>query len=161
LPKTILDLGAYNGVASTDLVGEKDRWILVDNRQYEQYDGWRTPGLPPKAEYYEMDLMDWKEPAEIVVCSNVLYHVPDPHAMLKHLRELTLERLYLTTYVADLPSGWVDHTGGKHPHLHRPTAFTLFMFPSTNALVDELKELGFNILKVEPIWDMVKVICAV
>jgi 2-polyprenyl-3-methyl-5-hydroxy-6-metoxy-1,4-benzoquinol methylase len=98
--KTILDIGAYDGCASKGFVEEGDRWIWVDNQQHLKYDGaegtrWGKVRPPPNAELHIMDGMDWKEPADIVVCSNVIYHVPDPIAFIKHLRELTLGKLYI------------------------------------------------------------------
>jgi SAM-dependent methyltransferase len=40
------------------------------------------------------------EPHDVVWCSGVLYHVPDPLLTLRRLRELTLDRLLLATEVA-------------------------------------------------------------
>lgn len=142
MPKTVLDLGCYDGGSSTAQVKDGDRWILVDSEQYLEYENWGRPKLPDNAEYHKMDLMDYKEPAEIVVCYNVLYHVPDPHAMLKHLRFLTKEKLLLRTYIEPV-KGWLDRTDGS-AHPHKGTAKTIFYYPSLDALIEELTALGFK-----------------
>lgn len=148
MPRTVLDLGAYDGRASAGLVRPGDRWVLVDNKEYLRYDNWPIPILPEGIVYKISDIMDYKEPAEVVVCSNVLYHAPDPHAFLKHLRELTIDTLFLKTYYDTDGEGW-HYYGEKIPaHPHKETADTIFYRPTVNALVEEVLDLGFNVHKV-------------
>ena len=148
--KTVLDLGAYNGRASEEFVEEGDRWILVDNEQHLEYDGWAKPAPPLGAEYIVMDIMDYTEPADVVVCSNVLYHVLDPHALLRHLKELTLKTLVLKTYF-DPPGekDWNYYGEKKQAHPHLPTANTIFYRPTLDGLTNELKSLGFKNLEIK------------
>ncbi len=145
--KTILDIGAFNGESSREFIKPGDKWILVDNQQYLQYDNWKVPkSYPEGATMIFMDGMDYKEPAEIVVCSNVLYHVPDPHAFLKHLRELTLDTLVLRTYFDGGNEKRWNYYGKEHPaHGHPSTAATIFYRPTIPALKEELENLGFDI----------------
>ena len=66
--RCVLDLGGYNGRASRPYVLLSDRWVVVDNRQYRKYGDWAEPALTPDMEFHEMDLHDWHESAEVVVC---------------------------------------------------------------------------------------------
>ncbi len=147
LPKrTVLDLGAYDGNASSQFVHLAEQWILVDNREYEKY-GWGSPVIPEGATYIEMDIMDYLIPAEIVVCSNVLYHMPNPQALLRHLRKLTIETLILTTYFDEGDKGW-NYYGKENPaHPHRGTAETIYYRPTLSALLEGLREVGFKNIK--------------
>lgn len=145
--RTVLDLGAYNGCASSSFAGSGDRWILVDNRQWVKYD-WGEPVIPERAEYVISDIMDYHEPAEIVVCFDVLYHIEDPHAFLHHLRRLTLETLYLRTYYDEGDKGWNYYGKEKPAHPHPSTAETIYWRPTLPALIDELGEVGFKNVKI-------------
>ncbi len=157
--RTVLDLGAYDGNFSSGQVRAGDRWILVDNEQWRKY-GWGEPVRPDNAEYVVMDIMDYHEPAEIVVCSNVLYHVPDPHKLLKHLRKLTLETLYLRTYFDEGEQGW-NYYGKDNPaHPNKSTAETIYSRPTVNTLVDELKRVGFKNIAVTKKGGLVTVECS-
>ena len=156
--KTVLDLGAHTGQASKEFVLPGDRWILVDNQQYLQYNGWAIPQTPEGAEYLIGDIMDYHSPAEIVVCSNVLYHVPDPFALLRHLRKLTLGKLILRTYFDEGDAGWNFYGEQRPAHSHQGTAATIFYRPTLNGLRKALKEAGFEIVKEEPSGDMVTII---
>ena len=141
-----LDLGSWNGRGSDAYRHMVDKWIFIDNEQYKQYDGWRTVNFSPETDYRIMDIMDYHEPAEIVVCYDVLYHVPDPHALLKHLRKLTKERLYLRTWVFD-GDGWVDKHNDKTVSNHAPTRETIYYYPTIKGLVEELMKVGFIVIK--------------
>ena len=144
--RTVLDLGAYDGNYSERFAHLGEQWILVDNAEYEKY-GWGAPVIPANATYIEMNIMDYHIPAEIVVCSNVLYHMPDPQALLRHLRKLTIETLILRTYFDKGDYGW-NYYGKENPaHPHRPTAATIYYRPTLTTLLDELWEVGFKNIK--------------
>jgi hypothetical protein len=148
--KTVLDLGAYSGQASVHLVKPGDTWILVDNEQYRDYDGWKQPGTPENATRITCDIMDYHEPADIVVCSNVLYHVPRPFEFLKHLRKLTKDVLYLKTYHNETGEDWTFYDPLKNPGSgHGPTARTIFYRPSHAGLEKALKDAGFTDIKIQ------------
>jgi len=146
-PKTVLDLGAYNGLTSKPYVQEGDTWILVDNKQWVEY-GWGKPSIPPNAIFIEKDIMDYHEPADIVVCACVLYHVIDPHALLKHLFNLTKNTLYLKTYFDKEGEGWQYYGEKKQAHSDPKTAKTIFWRPTEIALTKELYEIGFKLVEV-------------
>lgn len=162
VPKTVLDIGAHAGQASKQFVKPGDKWILVDNQQYLQYDRWSKIEQIEDAEYHVCDALEYKTPADVVVCSNVVYHVLDPHALLKHLKYLTLDALYLTTYYDEpRPEPW-KYYGAENPcHPHPETAATIFWRPTIQGLEDELKELGFKIVSKTVGGDMVSFTCKV
>jgi hypothetical protein len=56
------------------------------------------------------------EPAELVVCTDVLEHIEPPHinAVLRHLREMTQKRLFLTIFCAPASKELSD---GRNAHL--------------------------------------------
>ena len=159
LPKTVLDIGGYDGCASREYVNDGDRWVIVDNQQYLKYDRWEAPETPDGAEYLVMDCMDYHEPAEIVVCSNVLYHVPNPWVLIKHLKKLTKEKLYLTTYFDKVGNVWNYYWKEKPLHPHKGTAATIYYRPTIPALIDELKKVGFVNIK-KTISDTVTLECS-
>ena len=161
LPKTVLDLGAYDGFASKTFVLPGDKWILVDNLQYLQYTGWEVPKVPEGAEYIISDILDYYEPAEMVVCSNVLYHVKDPHALLRHLRKLTKGSLLLRTYF-DPPGKekWNYHYKKASSGGDIKTRKTIWYRPTLDALTEELNEVGFSNVAVSVVRDEVVCICS-
>ncbi len=84
--KTVLDIGGHQGEAAKRLLDQgASRAICVDNQQFVSY-GWEEKQLPG-VEYVKADFMDWKEPADIVVFWNVLYHLKNPWRGLDHLSE--------------------------------------------------------------------------
>lgn len=153
IPDTILDLGAYDGRASAPLVKEHDRWVIVDDLQWKQY-GWGEPKIPDNAEYIVKDIFEYNDPAEIVVCSQVLYHVPEPIELLKHLRKLTKERLYLKTAFNEKPhptmtyDGWTYYGLVNPVHPDKSTAATIYYRPTEEALLRALASVGFTVVKV-------------
>ena len=136
-----LDLGGYDGSNARDLVARGASPVtLVDNREYLAY-GWSAPeGYPDGVVYVEGDLMDYHDPADYVVCSNVIYHLTDPFACLAHLRRLTRRVLALTTSYrgAGDARGWTFYPDGTgHPN------GTVWCRPSIAGLVEAAHEAGF------------------
>ena len=145
-PRTILDLGAYDGVYSKPFVRENDTWILVDNKQWLKY-GWGEPNKPANAMYVISDIMDYDKPADIVICSNVLYHVTNPYALLKHLYKLTNKILYLKTYFNKEGADWTYYGKNNPQSTHTTTSETIFWRPTINVLIRECESLGFKIVE--------------
>jgi len=109
-----------------------------------------------------MDLFDWHEPADLVICSNVLYHVEDVHGFLRHLKELTKGTLILRTYynLGDGDNDWTYY-GPKRPvHPHPGTAATIFWRPTVRTLEKELHEIGFKNVKVDIQHEIVEMVCS-
>ncbi len=159
--KTVLDLGAFDGNASRYLVTKGDRWILVDNGQWKQY-GWDEPMTPEGAKRIECDIMDYADPAELVFCSNVLYHHPDPWAFMNHLRELTLETLHLRTYYDKGPGSWIRYDKDKNPaHADPKVAATIFYRPTIKGLTDELALLGMRVDELTAQDGLLSVVCSI
>lgn len=151
--KTVLDAGGFDGCESMDFVESGDRWIIVDNQQFLEYDGWKVPAIPVckagvRAEYHVMDIMEWKEPADLVVCSNVLYHVENPWALLMHLHLLTKRTLILRTYFDKGERGWHYYGKEKPSHPHAGTAATIFYRPTLPNLLTDLNWVGWEDVKV-------------
>jgi len=46
VPRVVLDLGAHAGEASAPYIKPGDKWILVDNQQYLEYENWAVLPLP-------------------------------------------------------------------------------------------------------------------
>ena len=165
--KTVLDVGAYDGGASREFVEKGDRWILVDNCQYERYDGWKRPAMADEEldyqEYYNMDIFDYHDPADIVVCANVIYHVEDPWALIKHLRKLTLNTMILKTQTDPVGSGdWCWHNVENPLSGHASTNETIFYRPTEQALLNELRAVGFTCGEVQHVDGIFSVfICGV
>lgn len=134
-----LDLGGYDGANALHLLQRGASPVtLVDNGEYEQY-GWGAPqSFPEGIRAVRADLMDWHEPADYVLCSNVIYHTRDPFACLRHLRRLTKKVLALTTSF-DGESGWTWYPDGKG-HSNG----TVWCRPSPAGFVEAAHEAGFT-----------------
>ncbi len=141
--KHVLDVGGYSGEWAAEALrrGAKSATV-VDNREWERY-GWDEPILADaRIVQREGDLMTWTKPADIVLCSNVLYHLPDPVGGLERLRAITREPLVLRTSfegedeVGD--DGWRWYPDGMgHEN------GTVWARPSLSGLERALTQAGF------------------
>lgn len=127
--RSVLDIGGYDGRWSADALKRgAASAVVVDNGEWEAY-GWGAPGTADARIVFERgDLFDLKEPADVVLCGNVLYHVKRPLDALQTLRRLAAEALVLRTsfvVASDLPDGWKWYPDGSgHPNgtvWNRPT----------------------------------------
>lgn len=141
-----LDVGCYDG-AHARVAAERGASPVtaIDCREYRRYGDWSDPAWDaPGVRFVEADLFDWTEPADLVVASNVIYHVDDPFAALIVLRRLTLRLLLLrTSFVGGDEevagrAGWTWY-GDRMGH---PSG-TVPCRPSPGGLAASLKEAGF------------------
>lgn len=139
--KTVLDVGGYNGSAAKACLqrGAKIA-IVIDSEQWHQY-GWNGPTREDGPEFVTMDVMDWHEPVDFVVCSNVLYHQAHPWAFLAHLRKLTRDRLLLHTWIIEgTQNYWQIYSPGEG----HPVSRTVVWKPMAPALGKLLANVGFT-----------------
>ena len=143
--KTVLDLGGYDGrQAAWALKRGAARAICVEANQWPAY-LWGTPEQYAGVSYIHKDLHDWKEPADIVILQNVIYHCRNPWRMLEHVRTLTLERLVLTTSYIRLYGQHHDDAVWRvyAPGDGHPISWTVSWRPSERGLLVLLEATGF------------------
>jgi len=139
---SVLDVGCYDG-GQASLCAQRGAAPVtaIDSREYRLYKDWPDPAWDlPGVRFVEADLFDWTEPADLVICSNVIYHVRDPFAAIDRLRALTRWRLVLrTSFVADgADRGWKRYDDGMgHPN------GTVWCRPTPAGLVAALHAGGF------------------
>lgn len=144
--RTAIEVGGYDGTMSKLLLERgATRVRLIDNGEWINY-GWRAPKLPEGITYIGCDILEWQEPADVVVCGNVIYHVRDPWRFLWHLRTLTREQLILwTSFVeGDEPvwrvMDWADEGSGQLEDGY----YTVFWKPTVSGLFRLLARTGWG-----------------
>lgn len=148
---TVVDFGGYDGHYAK---GCADRGAasatVVDSGEWREY-AWSRPHPPAPVEYVEMDLMDWREPADVILLYNVLYHLSAPLPALQHLRSLC--RKWFVICCPFVP--------GSEPvlHIHDPLAeggtmpspdvsrYTCYFRPTRAGLERLLAVAGFQIVE--------------
>jgi len=144
--KSVLDIGGYDGtMAAYALERGAASAAVLDSEQWRGY-GWPYPEMPKGVERLVGDFRtdDWllvEHQADVVFFFNVLYHVEDPHAALRRLRDwCTDEMLLCTLYVySDLPVWRV-----YEPRELNVTDKTVFWGPSPKGLLKSLKVTGWD-----------------
>jgi hypothetical protein len=139
--KDVLDIGGYNGeMAAYCLERGAKRAVVLDNNQWEHY-GWERPVMPAGVDYIQRDFRELISEYAVVLFFNVIYHLEDPHAALRHLRMITGETMLLCTmYVySDLPVWRV-----YEPREVNPTDETVYWGPSPTGLAKSLKVTGWS-----------------
>jgi len=141
--KTVLDIGGYDGhLAARALEHGAAKAVCLDNREWERY-GWNEPMPFSGVEYQGGDFLHAGEPADVVFCMNVIYHVVDPAAGLQRLRELSREALVIrTSWVSEeeTENGWKFYPRGEGH-----TNGTVWCRPSKSGLRHDLAEHGFSV----------------
>jgi Protein of unknown function (DUF1698). len=154
--KIVLDVGGYDGYyAARAMERGAEVAKVLDNRQYRRYssdeaEGWHEPVLFPGVMYITGDLITYHQPAHLVMCFNVIYHVTSPWDAARALRHLTWDTLLLSTsWLAGDEAVW---------HLTPDASHTIFWTPTVPGLVNLLKAVGFaNVEEVERWQDRVLV----
>ncbi len=138
--KVVLDVGGYDGVMAKQCLDQgAKRAICLDNHQYEHY-GWEDRKLDG-VEYIQGDLTIWKEPVDVVIAYNILYHTHHPWRMLNHIRDITKEQMLLCTLFRYHTGSWIYL---YDPRECNPTDETVYFGPSLEALNKLLNHTGWN-----------------
>ena len=145
--KKVLDIGGYHGEMARYALDLGARSaICLDNAQYRRYQKpWEHPKPLPGVIYERGDFRKWRDGADIVVFSNVIYHVPSPWDAFVHLRKVTREYLSVQTNVisASDPVWLLNHEGDP----------TIFFRPSLSGLLLLLQRTGFHRQRVVGFYD--------
>jgi len=142
-----LDAGCYDGAhARACVVRGAAPVTAIDVREYRKYVDWPEPVWDiPGVRFVEADLLEWTEPADLVIASNVIYHIDDPFAALIVLRRLTLRTLLLRTSFVGGNEEKVGRDGWTwYPNRMGHPSGTVPCRPSPGGLVASLKEAGFT-----------------
>ncbi len=150
--KTVLDVGAWDGFFSFE--AEKRNALKVTASDCKPGEGGNWGGtvgfnfakedLKSKVEWKPLDIVNEEhvksmEPQDIVLCYGVLYHLPEPIKMIKHLSTLTNEYCLLETAVCSLED--VDKIDYKPGHENDPTNY---YYPTPKWIINRAKENGFK-----------------
>jgi SAM-dependent methyltransferase len=128
--KTVLDVGGYDGFAAEIAhKGGAARAICLDNQQYGHY-GWETK-RKEGVEYVTGDGFEWKEPVDVVILYNVLYHCWDPLALLRHLRGLCKGEMLVCSLFRYHKGAWAYFYEGRECN---PTDESVIWGPSLACL---------------------------
>ena len=154
---TVLDVGGYDGKAARYCLDRgAEKATVVDSEQWRKY-GWNGPTREQGPTFVTMDILDWVEPADVVICSNVCYHVQNPWLFLAHLRELTIASLLLHTWIIEGDRDyWQIYTPGDG-HKGSPTVVWRPMVPALGKL---LVNVGFpDVAVLEQLGEHVSMLC--
>ena len=140
--KTVADLGGYDGhMASRCLERGAAMATVVDNQQYNQYEGYHQPLRNPRLKWVDMDILRYRTKADVVLCFDVIYHSKVPYRLAEHLWHLTKETLCLSTRV--VPGNGPTWTLYWPREIHPDP--TVFWKPTLNGLNKLLEVVGFNL----------------
>lgn len=159
--RTALDLGGYSGGwgAKAALEHGAVSAIVVDNGEWRQY-GWAEPPREhPAIQYVDSDLMDWKEPSDIVIAGDVIYHMKDPFAGLAHLHKLTKERLLMRT--STVSEDEADKDGWKwYPDGMGHENGTVWCRPSPSGFLRAVTAAGFKDVQEIPVYGSMTIVAS-
>jgi len=117
--KTVLDIGAVDGLYSFEAEARKAKRILAidshawQNKQYSSYkdlntgkDGFNLAREVLKSKVEDLELNDFNEEItveklgewDVVFCLGILYHMKDPFRLIRNLGKMTKEFLLLETH---------------------------------------------------------------
>jgi 2-polyprenyl-3-methyl-5-hydroxy-6-metoxy-1,4-benzoquinol methylase len=146
--KRIIDLGAGVGRLTPIFTKEKNDLICVDGRK-ENTDIINKDYPAIKTAVMDVELDDLKQLGvfDIVFCYGLLYHVSDPHSLIRKISEICSDTLLLSTCVldSDRPEMYLLE---EHPD--NTQAMHLACRPSPAYIRLALKHSGFKYL-YEPV----------
>jgi hypothetical protein len=128
---TVLDVGGYDGrMAALALERGAKAAVCLDSAQWTHY-GWEQAPPHPGVEYVRGDVMEWTAPFDVVLLFNVIYHTPNPWAMLAHLRTFTRRTMALCSLVT-----WTERPVWElyEPYEVNPDDDTVYWGPSESGL---------------------------
>lgn len=149
--QTVLDVGGYDGQYARLCVERGAAAVtVIDTEQWHQY-GWPEPHpWPDTIRYVQADLLDWTEPADVVLCFNMLYHIKDVWGACAALRRLTRQVcLIYTQILLDEPApiwrNWQKQDANYQD--------ACYWKPSESGLLTLLEEVGFTHVTVQGYGD--------
>jgi len=143
--KTLIDVGAGTGRHATPLA-ERLEWVTA----VEPSDGMRSH-IPPR-DNMTVIASTWEDaqvaPADLVICSHVLYGVADPVPFLDKLQKAARERVFVMMRETDLPHPAADIrrrlVGDSGPRL--PRFSELFMLLLQQGVAADVDFIRYPIL---------------
>lgn len=137
--KSVIDIGCWEGHRCLRLADKGAKSIL----------GIDICESPNRADFdfLQIDVMSdrfWEvEPVDIVFCTGVLYHIPDPINFLYRLRRITKETLVIGTVIDNMPDPEPIMKFLRYDALDRnPSNWWL---PNSACFEEMLKTVGFEI----------------
>lgn len=143
--KSILDLGGYDGgVCAIAMKEGAESAVCVDDESWRTYDAWYPFTPYPNVTYIKNNFMNYEKAADIVILKNVIYHQRNPWKTMEHVRELTKEKLLLTTsFVPGDEAMWRVY----RPYEGHPVSWTVAWRPTLAGLTTLLEATGFTNIK--------------
>src|SRR5947209_2961349 len=143
--KTLIDVGAGTGRHATPLA-ERLEWVTA----VEPSDGMRSH-IPPR-DNMTVIASTWEDaqvaPADLVICSHVLYGVADPVPFLDKLQKAARERVFVMMRETDLPHPAAEirgrPVGASGPRL--PRFSDLFMLLVAAGIAPDVQSLRYPVL---------------
>ncbi len=139
--KTILDIGGYDGeMCHIGIEAGAKSAVCVDDESWKTYDNWKQFTPYKNVIYIKDNFMNYKNPADVVIFKNVIYHQRNPWATMEHIRKLTKEVLFLTTsYIEGDEPVWRVYK----PFEGHPISWTVAWRPTQSGLIKLLEATGF------------------
>jgi Methyltransferase domain len=143
--KTLIDVGAGAGRHATPLA-QRLEWVTV----IEPSEGMRSQ-IPPR-DNMTVIASTWEDaevaPADLVICSHVMYGVADPVAFLQKLQRAARERVFVMMRESDLPHPAAELrrriSGDAGPRL--PRFSELFMLLIQMGIASDVTFLRYPVL---------------
>lgn len=145
--QTVLDIGGYDGLFAGECVRRGASLVrIIDNGEWQNYH-WRIPPTPPGVERVGCDVLEWEQPADLIVFGNVIYHMRDPWRALRHLRTLCRGRMLMwTCFIPTEEAVWQVEPlpAPTNDNVAYEGNFTVYWRPSVPGLVRVLERTGWT-----------------
>lgn len=156
--KRVLELGSMEGGHSiaiarigASVVGLEGRQVNIDRARFVA-DLYKEPNVEFRLANLESHQFDPSEKFDTIFCVGLLYHLPEPWALLKKLRAVS-PRLFLWTHCGRHPAIKADRylgtrygEGGLGDPLSGMSAESFW--PTESSLMEMLSDAGFGNVKV-------------